>query len=111
MKKNLQVFISYCGADKPEKDGLKAHLIPLQEDYAKIGVGLEICEMETHCADEWDKWMIGAIKESDVVICILNDSLFTGEKAGKRLLEELRTARDEHKGSPGCDRSESVRSL
>ena len=98
MKKNLQLFISYCGADKLEKDGLKAHLIPLQEDYAKIGVGLEICEMETHCVGEWDKWMIGAIKESDVVICILNDSLFTGEKAGKRLLEELRTARDENKG-------------
>ena len=98
MKKNLQLFISYCGADKLEKDGLNAHLIPLQEDYAKIGVDLEICEMETHCVGEWDKWMIGAIKESDVVICILNDSLFTGEKAGKRLLEELRTARDENKG-------------
>ena len=99
MKEKLQLFISYCGADKPKKDALKGHLITLQEEYAKRGVHLEICEMETHCAGAWDKWMISAIKESDVVICILEDSIFTEkEKAEKRILEELRVARDENKG-------------
>ena len=98
MKKNLQVFISYCTVDKPKKDALKVHLIALQEQYAKEDVHLEICEMETHCAGEWDGWMTRAVKASDVVIFILEDSLFTGDKAAKRNLEELRTARSENKG-------------
>ena len=95
MKKSLQVFISYCTADELKKEALKKHLIQLQQSYAERDVELKICEMGTCCADEWDKWMIKSVKESDVVIFILEDSIFQGNK---RMLEELRVARDEGKG-------------
>ena len=94
--KTIKVFISYCNADTLIMKELRDnYLHKLKDEYASKEVEIVIRDMETECADEWDKWMIGAVKSCDVLICILTDNvLYPKDDSEKRVLEELRVARD-----------------
>ena len=98
MKKFARLFISYCEQDKGLKDQLKQDLNAFKDAYEKEGVEIELCEMETHCSGEWDSWMIGAVKSSDVLVCLLTENVINAIGGGKRVKEELKIARDEGKG-------------
>ena len=94
--KKIQIFISYCGADSAKMHDLRDnYLLKIKEDYVNKDVDVVICEMETDCAHEWDAWMVGAVKQSEILVCILTDNtLYPKDFREKRVLEELRVARD-----------------
>ena len=97
--KNLQVFISFCEGDRQLKEELKGFLGGLIDEYKMQDVHLEIVEMDTHCAGDWDSWMISAVKNSDVVVSLLTENVcYPKSGTQKRVKEELQTARSNDKG-------------
>ena len=94
-KKNLQVFISFCGADEDKKNALESALQPMIEEYKEQGVEINVADMAKMDQSHWDKWMIQTVKSSDIVIAILsNATMYPESGVPKRVLEELCEARN-----------------
>ncbi len=94
----MKIFISYCGDDTAHKNHLKESLIPLINEYKELGTELEIVEMSTHCAGDWDEWMIPAVKSCDIFVPLITDNaMYPKSGVPKRMLEELTTARNTNK--------------
>jgi hypothetical protein len=90
----MKIFISYCGDDAIHKNHLKERLIPLVNEYKE----LEIIEMSTHCAGNWDEWMIPAVKSCDIFVPLITDNaMYPKSGVPKRMLEELTAARNTNK--------------
>jgi hypothetical protein len=94
-KKNLQIFISFCGADEDKKVALENALQPMIAEYVEQGVEINVADMAKMDASYWDKWMIQTLKASDLVIAILsNATMYPENGVPKRVLEELCEARN-----------------
>lgn len=94
----MKIFISYCGDDAVHKNHLKESLIPLVKEYSELGTEIEIVEMSTHCAGNWDEWMIPAVKSCDIFVPLITDNaMYPKSGIPKRMLEELTTARNTNK--------------
>ncbi len=92
-KEKMQLFISFCAADRIIKDKIKSHFKKLVSFYKEKNVDLEIVEMDTHCPANWDNWMMDAVDSSDCVIAILTDNVFYAN-IQKRVHEEILEARN-----------------
>ena len=97
MKRNVKIFISYCGADTKIKNELSDAVFALNDELEDTS--LDIISMDNHNELEWDDWMMNAIYESDVVIPILTENSMRQDQGltEKRVYDEVRTARDENK--------------
>ena len=94
----MKIFLSYCGDDRAQKNLLKDRIVSLVGEYREMGIAVEIVEMETHCAGNWDEWMIPAVKECDIFVPLISDNaMYPKTGVPKRMLEELTTARNTNK--------------